>query len=175
MTKILVVCYSYTGTSLQLARELCTLQGWRKADIALAQPRRGRSGYWRCVLDSVLRRKPRIRYDGPAPSEFDALVLVSPIWAFRLASPMRSFLAQHRDQLPEVAVISVMGGAGARNAVSEVGRLIGRLPIRNAAFTMQEVEETDCHANLQSFADALRTALASNQRGPVAGAAPQVT
>lgn len=173
MSKILVVCYSYTGTGLALARELCSQQGWQKAEIALVHPRSGKSGYWRCVLDSLLRSRPAIRYDGPLPRDFEAVVLISPIWAFRLASPMRSFIARRRDHLPEVAVISVMGGAGAPNAVAEVGRLLGRAPIRSASFTMQEVEEGDCRARLQSFAAELRGALASRRRTPPQNLSPQ--
>ena len=175
MSKILVVCYSYTGTSLELARELCGQQGWQKAEIALVHPRSGPSGYWRCVLDSLLRSRPEIRYDGPPPREFEAVVLISPIWAFRLASPMRSFVARRRDHLPEVAVLSVMGGAGAPNAVAEVARLLDRAPIHSAAFTMKEVEEGDCRERLRSFASALRDALASKRRTPPAGLSPQTT
>jgi hypothetical protein len=173
MSKILVVCYSYTGTCLQLARELCGQQGWQKAEIALVHPRSGTVGYWHCVLDSLLRRKPEIRYDGPLPRDFEAVVLISPIWAFRLASPMRSFVARRRDHLPEVAVISVMGGAGAPNAVAEVGQLLERAPIHSAAFTMKEVEEGACRERLQAFAGALHRALASKRRTPPAGLSPQ--
>ena len=173
MSKILVVCYSYTGTCLDLARELCSQQGWQKAEITLARPRGGKLGYWRCVLDSLLRRTPEIRYNGPPPLKYEAVVLISPIWAFRLASPMRSFVARRRDHLPQVAVISVMGGAGAPNAVAEVGELLGRAPIHSAAFTMKEVEEGDCRARLQSFAGELRDALASKRRTLPAGLSPQ--
>ncbi|HSV46512.1 MAG TPA: flavodoxin [Ramlibacter sp.] len=175
MSKILVVCYSYTGTCLDLARELCGQQGWQKAEIALIHPRSGTPGYWRCVLDSLLRSRPQIRYDGPPPREFEAVVLISPIWAFRLASPMRSFVARRRDHLPQVAVISVMGGAGAPNAVAEVGKLLGRESIQSAAFTMKEVEEGECRERLQSFAGELSDALASKRHPPPADLSPQTT
>jgi hypothetical protein len=168
MSKILVVCYSYTGTGLELARALCARPGWKMAEIALVRPRSGKTGYWRCVLDSLLRRSPDIRYQGPLPREFEGVVLISPIWAFSLASPMRSFVAQRRDHLPEVAMISVMGGAGAPHAEAEVARLLGRAPIRSAAFTMQEVEEGHCSKRLQSFASELRDALASRQHAAAA-------
>ncbi|MGR4870456.1 flavodoxin family protein [Variovorax sp. LARHSF232] len=173
MSKILVICYSYAGTCLYLARELCSLQGWHRGEITLARPRGGKLGYWRCVLDSLLRRTPEIRYNGAPPLKYEAVVLISPIWAFRLASPMRSFVTRRRDHLPEVAVISVMGGAGAPNAVAEVGQLLGRAPIHSAVFTMQEVEQGDCRARLRSFAGELRNALDSKRRAPPAGLSPQ--
>ena len=173
MSKILVVCYSHTGTCLYLARELSSQQGWHRGEITLVRPRGGRVGYWRCVLDSLLRRTPEIRYNGPPPLKYEAVVLVSPIWAFRLAGPMRSFVKRGRERLPQVAVISVMGGAGAPNAVAEVGRLLGRAPIQSAAFTMQDVEEGNCRERLQSFAAELRDALAAKRSAPAQNLSPQ--
>ena len=157
MSKILVVSCSWTGTCTQVAKLLCAQQtGWQSAEIRLEHPRSGRVGYWRCVLDSVLRRKPAIRYEGPFPKDFDAVVFVSPIWAFSLASPMRSFVTTQRDHLPDVAVVSVMGGAGASNAVREVERIVGRPSVLDAAFTMQDVEDGRAAIGLRDFGDALR-------------------
>jgi flavodoxin len=156
MGKVLVVCYSHTGTSRQLATTLGRLRGWAVAE--LTEPKPGRSD-WRCVLDSLLRRKPSIHYDGPAPQEFDAVVLVAPIWVYRLAGPMRSFVAQYRDRLPPVAVVSAMGGEGAPNAVAEIGRLLGRSPIFSTAFLQREVQDGSCAHRLSAFAEAVDKAV----------------
>jgi flavodoxin len=161
MGKILVVSYSFTGTSRQLANTLARLQGWTAAEIADQRP--GRNN-WRCVLDSLLRRRPPIRYDGPAPEPFDAVVLVAPIWAYRLAGPMRSFVAQYRDRLPAaVHVVSAMGGSGAPNAVAEIGQLLGRSPIFTTAFLAREVEDGSCAARLHAFGAAVDQAVTRQQ------------
>jgi len=158
MSKVLVVAYSYTGTSRRVAQLLCRQQGWRLAEIAEVRPRSGASGTLRCLLDSLFRRGPAIRYDGPLPREFDAVVLVSPIWGLRLAGPMRSFVARRRDHLPDVALVSVMGGRSAANAVAEIGRLLGRAPLLSTSFTMQEVDDGSFAGRLQAFGTALRSA-----------------
>ncbi|MEJ8826977.1 flavodoxin [Variovorax humicola] len=155
MSKVLVVFYSHTGTSRKVAQLLCEQHGWTLAEITDELPRRGLPGYLRSVLDSMLRRHPPIRYDGPLPKSFDAVVLVSPIWAWRLASPMRSFVMRRQDHLPDVAVVSVMGGGGAANAVDEVSRILGRAPLLHAAFTQREVESGSHAQRLQSFGEEL--------------------
>ena len=166
MSKILVVVYSKTGTCSRLARLLCNQQpGWQLGQIRLEEAREGRAGYWRCVLDSVLRRKPPIRYQGPSPRRFDAVVLVSPVWAFSLAGPMRSFVNTRGDHLPDVAVISVMGGAGAPNAVREIERRMGRPAILATAFTMQEVLQGAAGTRLAVYGDALKAAVAARLEG----------
>lgn len=108
-----------------------------QAEVSGARPRNGVVGTWRCLLDSFFRRCPEIRYGEPNLSEFDAVVLVSPIWAHRLAG----------------AVISVMGESGAPK-----GRLIGRPPLMNAAFNTREAEDGSCAGRLQAFGKAVQEA-----------------
>ena len=158
MNKILVVVYSYTGTSRKVAQLLCSQQGWPMAEIAETRPRAGALGSFRCLLDSLFGRHPAIRYDGPRTKDFDAVVLVSPIWGQCLAGPMRSFVGTRRHHLPDVAVVSVMGGSGAPHAVAEISRLIGRAPILDTAFTTREVDDGSFATRLQAFGTAVRNA-----------------
>lgn len=161
MSKILVIVYSYTGTCRQLTELLCDQQGWPMAEITDALPRRGVRGIWRCLLDSWLRRQPPIHYRGLPPTGFDAVVLVAPVWAYRLAGPMRTFVASQRESLPDVAFTPVTGGRGTRSATAEIGRLIGRAPILSTEFTALEFEDGSYAARLQAFGDGVRAAKAA--------------
>lgn len=158
MAGTLVVFYSSTGTSRELARLLAAQQNWALGEIVEPQSRAGASGNWRCVLDSLLRRRPTIRYQGPDPASHDIVVLVSPIWMYRLAGPMRSFAAQYAASLGRFAVVSVMGSAGAVNAAVELAALLGHAPLRSIAFTSRDVLNGSCAARLQEFGDNLETA-----------------
>jgi flavodoxin len=158
MSNILVVVYSYTGTSQRVAELLCSQQGWRMAEIRDARPRRGVLGNLRCLVESLFKLRPAIRYDGPLPRDFDAVVLVSPVWALQLAGPMRSFVATRRDHLPDVAVVSVMGGQGGPNAAAEIAQLVGHAPLLSTAFTLREVEDGSYAARLEAFGTAVKAA-----------------
>jgi hypothetical protein len=151
MGEVLVISYSYTGNCRKLAQLLCSQQGWPMAEISDGSPRIGPQGMARCLIDSWLHRRPLIHYDGPPPEQFDAVVLVSPIWSYRLAGPMRSFVTLMRERLPDVAVVSVMGNSGAPNAVAEIGQLLDRSPILSIAFTTREVKDGSCASWLQAF------------------------
>lgn len=144
----LVVHYSFTGTCRRVGEALRTRFDWPSGEILDARPGRGT---WRCVLDSLLRRRPPIRYAGPAPEGFDMVVLVAPIWAYRLAGPMRAFVAEHRAGLRRVALVTVMGGKGAPNALSEVTRLLGRPPAMFLPLTAAEVDDGSFTRRLASF------------------------
>ncbi|APW37263.1 flavodoxin [Rhodoferax koreense] len=158
MRKTLVVFYSSTGTCRRLAQLLNTQFGWPLGEIREPHVRVGLRGVLRCVADSWLSREPPIRYEGPALRDFDAVVLLAPIWLYRLAGPMRSFIASHGAELRHYAVLSVMGGRGAPNAVAEIGALTGRAPLLSMAFTSREVDDGSCVARLPAFAAAVEGA-----------------
>ena len=172
MRQVLVVVYSYTGTSRRVAQRLAAELGWPIGEVIDAKPR---SGWLRCVLDSVLRRKPAIRYAGPDPSAFDAVVLVAPIWVEGLSAPMRTFVAAHAAQLREFAIVSVMGSKGAPNAVAEISRLLGRTPLLHAAFKRGELEDDGAIARIGVFARAVERAQAAAPATPVAALTPSTS
>jgi len=157
MSKILVVTYSFTGTGSRLSELLCRSRGWAAAQVVEVRPRRSLATL-RCVVDSLLRLRPPIRYDGPDPSGFDVVVLVAPIWLYRLASPVRSFVAEYRNLMRNVAVITLMGGKGGQNAAAEVGHLLGRPPLMSAVFTMGEVDNGSYASRLEAFGLAIESA-----------------
>lgn len=164
MDSILVVCYSCTGTTRRLAQLLCSHHGWPLGEIRDEHPRAGAGGTWRCFMDSMLRRHPPVRYAGPDPQDFHTVVLMSPIWVYRLAGPMRSFIASNRDALRRVAVISTMGSAGASNAVAEIAHVLGRPPILTDAFTTREIEDGSGTARLLAFGERLQPGSAQGRQ-----------
>ncbi len=156
MSKTLVITYSYTGTGRRLTKLLCAQQGWLAGDVLELRSRARAWGTLRCVLDSLLKRHPAVRYIGPPLKDFDSVVLVAPIWLGGLAGPMRSFVANYADSLPDIAVISVMGSAGTPSAATEIARVAQRTPLLEAAFTAREIEDGSCAARLRAFGDALQ-------------------
>lgn len=159
MTRILVVVYSYTGTGRRVAQVLCEQRGWPLSEVVEQRPRKkGSRGTWRCMLDSLLGRRPRIVCNGPAPEQFDAVVLVAPIWLGRMAGPMRSFVAAHRAALRKTALVTVMGSRGAAAAAAELARLTGCDPVLETAFTTREVDDGSFGARLELFGTAFAAA-----------------
>jgi flavodoxin len=156
MDRILVVFYSYTGTCRKLARLLCAQMDWALGQVVEMRPRAGPAGTLRCVVDSLLHRRPPIRYEGPDPAQSDAVVLVSPIWVYGLASPMRSFVAAYGAEFRQVAVVSAMDGKGASGAVAEIGNLLGREPLLSTAFTARAVDDGSSALRLRAFGQSLQ-------------------
>jgi hypothetical protein len=152
----LVVFYSHTGTSRRAAQLLASQFGWQTGEVSDRHPRVGTAGTFKCVADSLLRRRPAIRYEGPDPQAFGSVVFVAPVWVSRMAGPMRTFIHAQAAGLKRVAVISVMGGSGATHAAAETGHLLGRAPPLSTSFTARDVEDGSYAPRLAAFGRAVQ-------------------
>lgn len=166
MEPVLVIVYSHTGTARRLADLMCSLRGWPLGVITDAKPRSGGRGTLRCVLDSLLHRAPEIRYEGPPPGAFHAVVLIAPIWMYTLAGPMCTFIRQYRWGFRRVGMIVTMGSAGAVNAFGEVERTLNVALLRTLACTAREVEDGSCTGRVLELADAMGAAAGTVHRPP---------
>jgi hypothetical protein len=144
-----------------MAEALGRKRGWSLGEVAYLH---GAQSYARCARDALLRREPEIRYTGPDPSRFDMLVLVSPVWCWRLSPPMRRCVRSLPASLDKVAMLSCMGGSGAANAVAEVERLIRRPVVARVAFRQDEVERGRHSDPMQAFADEVAVQASAGRR-----------
>jgi hypothetical protein len=149
----LIIFYSLTGNSRRLAQLVSAQSGWPVGEIVEKRPRAASGwGFARCVLDSVFHRRPAVHYRGPEPGSFTSVVLIAPIWMEELAGPMRSFVANEKEHLRRIAVLTTMGGRGGSNAVAEIAALAGRDPVLSEAVTARAVADGSCAQGVEAFA-----------------------
>jgi len=171
MADVLVVFHSRSGHCRMIAESLSRKRGWSLGEVVYL---RGAQSYGRCARDALFRSEPETRYKGPNPWGFEVVVLVSPIWCWRLCPPMRSFLHSMHGKLSNVAVVSCMGGSGAANALAEIERVVHRKAVASLALRQDQVESGRHTAPMQAFADAVAAFAAAHARAkpaPVAARA----
>ena len=162
MTNVLISYYSRTGTTRQAAQQLQQLTGWSIGEVRDVRPRAGLRGDLRCVVESLLARSAPHAYEGPEVARFDRLVVLTPIWVGRLASPMRAFLRllyANGATRPtcEISLVCVMSRRGAFNAADEVATIVGSAPMPVLALREADVLSGNILAPLQSLADTVGT------------------
>ncbi len=104
--KTLIVYYSFTHNNEFLAKEL---QRKLNCDLYRIEERKKRSGFT-IMLDLIFHRKPAIKpYPYPIGS-FDHCIFVAPVWAGNVASPLKTFLSEHKYFIKDYSFITVCGG-----------------------------------------------------------------
>lgn len=124
--KYVVIYYSHTGNNRNLALEL-----QRRLDCDCVEvTEAGRRSRLTILLDVLLSRKPAINWERHDFGAYDKAVLVAPVWAGHIATPLAAFLAREKDRLPGFAFISLCSGVPGQpeRIADELHRLTGRLP-----------------------------------------------
>lgn len=151
MKRILVVYFSMGGHTRKLAEELGVATGADIEEITEIHPRSGGRGMWRALWDASLRRKSRIHPIKHDPADYDLLVLGGPIWAGRLAAPVRTFAQRYGPQAKAVAFFCTEGGHGADAAFGDLQRLGGQRPIVTLAVDARHLSPADHRSDLGRF------------------------
>lgn len=128
MSRILVVCYSRGGTTLEVASCIAEHCG---ADLELIKdktPRDGVLGWLRSAFEAVLRRQPWIQPPRRAVGDYALVIVGTPVWAGRMASPVRSYLVRQQGRLRRVAIFCTHDGTGGDKVLDEMEALCGRRP-----------------------------------------------
>jgi len=125
--KTLIVYYSFTGNNELIAH---VLQERLSCDLVRIETVKKRTKF-SIFLDFVFHREPAIRSLEVPLGEYDRLVILGPIWAGKIASPVRTFLRTQKHRINRYAFLTVCGGgqsAQKENVKNELTELLNLPP-----------------------------------------------
>ncbi|WP_168790218.1 flavodoxin family protein [Paraburkholderia aromaticivorans] len=158
--RILVVFFSRTGTTRVLASTLARMLSADLEEICDCTERRGAMGYMRCLVDSWRKRPTEIVPAGLDTSQYDLVVVGTPVWAGSVSAPVREYLLENRLKFRHVAFFSSFGGLGSQAAFDEMRALAGRAPVAECNVRATEVQRGVVAASLARFVSVLKRHLA---------------
>ena len=107
--KTLIVYYSKTGNTRKVAQ---------KVQAALS-----------CDLDEIhFNQKAHSVGSALDPENYDNIILMCPIWAFRLPEPMAIYLRQHKANIKHYRLAVTCGGMGLRGCISSCKKILTSPP-----------------------------------------------
>jgi flavodoxin len=149
--KTLLVYFSRTGHTRQVAEEIAR---HCDADLDPIIEERGRAGfwgYWRSGWDALRHTAPGIQPAQKNPADYALVVIGTPIWNFSLAPPVRSYVRQHASEFKQLAFFCTEGGSGDQKAFDELARICGKKPVATLAITEKQMSEQAHRQSLQTF------------------------
>lgn len=122
----LVVYFSRMGYAKKLAFEEANRTGAAVYEVKPTEKTDGTLGFWWCGRFGMHRWDMPVEDIGIDFSKAEHVVIVSPIWVFSLASPMRAFCRAVKDKVKNFDIILVHHTNGRYdNAAEEIDGLIG--------------------------------------------------
>ena len=145
MLKKLIVYYSLTGNTRFIAE---TLKDSIEADILELKPIKelnadSSSRFIWGGYQSTMKKKPKLMDFDIKPLEYDIVILGTPVWAWNISPPMRSFLAKFDLTGKNVALWMCHAGDGVKAMKKFKEALKGANIVENISFQVPLKKDPD--------------------------------
>ncbi|MCE5279309.1 MAG: hypothetical protein ABFD92_11055 [Planctomycetaceae bacterium] len=139
--KTLVVYYSRTGLTGKAAQDIQQALSADIEEIADGVNHNGASGWILAGRDAATKRLTPIGPFQHKADEYDLVVIGTPVWAFTMASPVRTWLTEHGRECRKVAFLATMGGSGDKRTYDHMAGLCGQAPVATLSLIDKEIRK----------------------------------
>lgn len=125
--KTLILYYSFTNNNELLAKYLGQKLNCSIARIETIKKRNGFS----ILLDLMFKRKPTLRPIQYNVRDFEHIVFVGPVWAGKIATPLRTFIADEKFNIPDYSFVTVCGGVNGQKEkiIQDLDSIVRKAPV----------------------------------------------
>ena len=152
--KALIVYYSRTGVTRRLAHHIGEALEGQHCDVEQILDLKARSGLLGRLVsgkDAIIGKPARIEAPQKFPSDYDVMLIGTPVWVGTPAPAVRSYLGRVGTVSPKVAFFCTMLGAGGKRAFRKLRKLTGAEPITELAITGRRVKADDMSDQIAEF------------------------
>lgn len=156
MARYLIAYYSRTGHTRKVATALAGTLG---ADFEEIRENRERAGIWnylRSGYDALTGRLPELQPGTHDPSQYDLVLLGTPVWAGRPSTPMQAYVAANRGKFRQAAFFVTLGGSGAERTFNRLATATAMQPVATLAITETQMKSGAWTADMEMFAETVR-------------------
>lgn len=136
-----IVYYSLSGHAERVARQLADMLDLPLFRIEDVRARKGVFGFLRSGYESRLRRIPAIRMSEPFTPDKAHVILVAPVWAGRMCSPLRAFCQQYAGKFASFSLILTHADPKTRfqEACAEIAAITGASRLVFESFCIDDI------------------------------------
>lgn len=155
--KVLIVYYSKTGNTKIIANELASLLKSDIEEIIETNPKTGLIGMFSEGKDAIFQKtdKDSIKDLQHKLTDYDVVIIGSPVWAWTLANAVRAFIEKYKQDFKQIAFFATFGGTGYNRALSHVEKLSGKSPIASISVTELKIKKKEFKPSLEEFSKKL--------------------
>lgn len=157
--KVLVVYYSRSGVTAHAAKALAYRLDADLEEIVEQRDRTGLLRFAGSIVDALRERPAKINAAKHDPSSYELVVIATPVWAHRVATPVRTWLTAYRTRLPKVAFLCTFGGSGAERALGMMANISGKSPLARCQMGARDFRDGAQMRLLELFAERLKRKL----------------
>jgi len=87
------------------------------------------------------------------PSDYDLLVIGTPVWAGKMSTPVRAYINEIEDKVNNVALFCTMNSKGDESTLKGMEELIGKMAMAKSSFTSGDIKNGSYLEGVGKFID----------------------
>jgi flavodoxin len=158
MVKTLVVYYSRTGKTRFVAEKVASELKADIEEVVDLRNRSGRFGFLKAGYDATRGNETEIGETKKSPSDFDLIVVGTPVWNSRPSSAISTYLKRNDFAGKKVAVFFTNEGMGEEKAVDRTKALISNGDLAGALVVSKVLEnQEETESKISDWCNKLRS------------------
>jgi len=149
----LIVYFSRTGRTRKVAEAIQAATGFDLEEIKEEGGRGGPLGWLKSGMESTRRMLPKIKPLALDPSEYDIVVIGTPMWAANMSSPIRAFITEHKNDINKTALFCTGDGDEPEKVFIPLSELLGKEPLATLGLIGPDREVEIATLKIQVFAE----------------------
>lgn len=137
--KTLIVYYSKNGTTRKLAEEIREKTGSDIEELVSLKKYSGITGFIIAGKEGLQRIPGDIKPTNANVSDYDLVVIGTPVWGGNVSSPTRRYLMGNSGKIKKVAFFCTMGGDNSARTFDDMQEACGLKPVATLAVPAKEL------------------------------------
>ena len=138
--KTLIVYYSRTNVTKDIANRIQKELDCDIEEITDGGKYDGRLGYMKGGMNASMGRTSDIDPISKNPSDYDLVIIGTPVWASNMATPVYTYLIKYNDQIKEMASFCTCISGGYEKALEKMAEVSGKTQVSTMFLNAKDVE-----------------------------------
>lgn len=138
--KTLIVYYSRTNVTKDIANRLQKELDCDIEEITDGGKYDGRLGYIKGGMNASMGRTSDIDPISKNPSDYDLVIIGTPVWASNMATPVYTYLIKYNDQIKKMASFCTCISGGYEKALEKIAEVSGKTQVSTMFLNAKDVK-----------------------------------
>ena len=149
--KTLIVYYSRTGNTRMIADTISESLKCDIEEIIDKDKRSGMIGYLKSGYHAARSHISPIEDSKYDLSKYDLLILGTPVWAGKMAVPVRAYLEKNKDKIPKLACFCTSGGSDIDKVIEDIDNYLNITPIASFIVKSADIKDGTYKTTIEKF------------------------
>jgi flavodoxin len=149
--KTLIVYYSRTGHTRMVAENIADKMDGDIEEIIDTQNRNGIIGYLKSGYQASRKKTTQIQETNHDPSAYDLVIIGTPVWAGKMAVPIRAYLDLNKNKIKDLAIFSTYGGSGFEKTIEDIALYTAKVPQATLGIRAKEINNEEYQGKIDNF------------------------